>query len=135
MEAAPVEDQKNGGKSRQGIGGRRIIKNPRDSFQRRQWNLAPDFRETRPRPAGWRQHLTEIEVGQLLQRSEGGELEDRIDSAEQREREPDSLETREAAEAVTERLPDRIAEHHDGIAGHQSYQRIQARNVRPHAGL
>ncbi len=103
MQAAPVEDQEDGRENGQRIGGGRVIKNPHDPFQRRQGHFAPDFDERRPRPTGRRQDLAEIDVGRPLERSESGELKNRISETEQSKGEPDSFETRDAPEPVTQR--------------------------------
>ena len=69
----------------------RLAQDPALQSQRRQRNFAPDFHEARPLPARRSQDLAEVEIGRPLQRSEGGELKDRIGKPEHGKREPDRV--------------------------------------------
>ena len=129
MQAAPVYQQQNGGHNGERIGGRRVIENTRDPFQRGQRDIAPDFDEDRPIPAPGRGDLAEVELRHGVQRREGHELKNGVGETEEDKRQPDAFEPQDTAQAVAQGEPDRIEKQDDEIADPNSQQRINSRDL------
>ncbi len=132
VQTAPVDQHQHGGDRRKRISRGRVIEDSSDTFQCGQRRLAPDLQECGPVPVRHRCELREIDIRRALDRSERGELKNKIGEPEQNKREPDAFVSNQTAKAVAQRQTHRIKQQHDYVAAQQPDQRVNAGQTREH---
>ena len=71
-----------------------------------------------------------IEIGPVSDRRESGELENEVAEPKKGKGEPDPLIAADAAKPISERLPQGIKKHDQGISAAERKQRIYSRQTR-----